>query len=72
MRVCDLAPEQVKVGLMIIGLVTEQIGTIIKIDLVDNFCWIRWQGDSRIFAGFANNRSFCQLYLTPIIAFGKL
>ena len=58
MRICDLKPEEIVVGLRLKRLDNDIWGTVVKID-DDGWRSIQWDGESTIESGFWENDCKC-------------
>lgn len=62
MKVCDLKEESIVIGLKIKSLVSDRIGTVVKIDYEDDrYAWVLWDGDLKPFSGFYGNDCRCEV-----------
>ena len=62
MKVYELSPEEIVIGLRIKSLISDKVGTIVKIDdeSGDKYNWVLWDGESEddLCSGFYDNN--CQ------------
>jgi len=64
MRICDVAEDQIKIGLRVRSLANpEKIGTIVKVDEPpsETYWWIQWDGDAQPYSGFYWNNCECEI-----------
>lgn len=62
MRINELTPEQIVVGLRIKGLASGRPGTIVRIDKDDdNYAYIQWDGEDIIYSGFYGTDCTCEI-----------
>ena len=68
MRVCDLAPTEIRAGMRIKDAFGT-LGTIVHVD-TDGYADIRWDGEWAPEEGFYGNECDYELIITPTTAFG--
>ncbi len=62
MRICDLSPDKIRIGLRVKGLSTGKLGTITRIDYSrDNLVWIKWDNEEIETSGFYGNDCECEV-----------
>ena len=62
MRICDLPEEDIHVGMRIRSLRRPTLlGTITRIDIEDDYCWIQWDDQFQAFGGFYENDCECEI-----------
>lgn len=63
MRICDMDPSEIHVGLKMRGLKNpNRIGTVVKIDVDDDcYAWVLWEGDDQPYGGFYWNDCRCEV-----------
>ena len=63
MRICDLNPEQVVIGLRLRALNNRnKKGTVVSINHQDDdYAWIKWDGEEKIASGFYGNDCECEV-----------
>ena len=62
MKIKDLKPEDIKVGLRIKSLVRELFGTVVKVDHDDDdYAWIQWDNETVPTVGFWGNDCECEV-----------
>jgi len=64
-RILDLEPNQIVIGLRIKSLVSDKLGKIVQIDNEhgDMYSWILWDGDNIAYSGFYGNDCKCEVKL---------
>jgi len=63
MKINELAPGQIKVGMRIRSLVdSSHLGTVVQIDHDDDeFAWILWDGQDEPYSGFYGEDCECEI-----------
>jgi len=62
MKICELDPNQIKIGMRIKSLISDKRGTIVKMEVHhDKYFWVLWDGDDKPFNGFFYNHCDCEI-----------
>ena len=62
MKVSDLKPEDIRIGLRIISLISDRQGTVVHIDHKDDeYSWVHWDEKSQATSGFYWNNCKCEV-----------
>lgn len=57
MRICDLEPDQIKLGMRVKSASSSKLGIIAEFEQSRNFWWIKWDGEDECTSGFFFNQS---------------